>query len=382
MEALPASPVERIIRGEAFDFFRGRVALYALLEVMGVGPGDEVIIQAFTCLAVPAPILAIGAIPVYVDAAPGSLNMDPAAVEVAITGKTRAIIVQHSFGVPGELESLLSIARRHDLYLIEDCAHTLAATYDDRPVGTFGHAAFHSYEWGKPVITGLGGTALLNDKALNEKMAAVARRFGSGPWRQTVLVNAQYAAFRMIVGSSLYWSIRDAYRYLARLGLTVGSFSNEEMVGLASPDYRRRMAPMLRRRLVRKLRTLEHDTARRDRLAAKLSLELKLRGFRLPLVQPRVHPVYIKFPVYVGNKGQLIERARRDHIELYDMFVTPIHPLPPGDWARVGYRTGSCPIAESLSAQIVSIPMHARMTAGRMGRILEYLAVHAEPISV
>lgn len=381
MSPLVASPVERIIRGEAYDFFRGRVAMYALLEAMGIGRGDEVIIQAFTCLAVPAPILAIGATPVYVDTAVGSLNMDPAALCDAITPRTRAIVVQHSFGVPADLEPLLAIAREHDLYLIEDCAHTLAATYDGRPVGTFGDAAFHSYEWGKPVIIGIGGTALVNDPTLEARLAALTGRFGQAPARETMVIDAQYVVFHTIVGSSLYWSIRDAYRYLGRRGLAVGSFRAEEMLGLASPDYRRRMAPAHRRRLVRKLMGgLESDTARRERFAILLAAGTSARGFRMPLPNTRAHPVYIKFPLYVGNKAPLLERARRDHVELYDMFVTPIHPLQPNEWERVGYRAGACPVAESLAEQIVSIPMHRRMTAERIERTLDYLVTHANPI--
>ena len=109
----------------AFAFWKGRVALYAILRALGVGAGDEVLIAGFTCVVVPNAVRFAGATPVYADIAPGSYNLDPASAERTITPRTRAMIVQHTLGLPAELDELLALAEQHNLVVIEDCAHTL-----------------------------------------------------------------------------------------------------------------------------------------------------------------------------------------------------------------------------------------------------------------
>jgi dTDP-4-amino-4,6-dideoxygalactose transaminase len=109
-------------------FQRGRIALYAILKALGIGSGDEVIIQAFTCVAVPCPVLATGARPVYADI-DGTLNLDPSSVEARLTPRTKAIVVQHTFGIPANMDRLLRTANECGIYLIEDCCHTVASSY-------------------------------------------------------------------------------------------------------------------------------------------------------------------------------------------------------------------------------------------------------------
>jgi dTDP-4-amino-4,6-dideoxygalactose transaminase len=347
---------------------------------MGIGSGDEVLLQAFTCLAVVAPILAIGATPVFGEPDTATLGLDPTKLEARITPRTRVLVVQHSFGIPADLAPILEIARRHDLRVIEDCAHTLSATYDGRPVGTFGHAAFHSYEWGKPVIIGLGGTAIVNDPALENALAAISHKWTNPtPW-QRVAIDAQYVAFQSILGTPAYWWARDLYRLLGRKGLALGSFRAEEFVGVASADYRRRMHPAHRRRLTRLSRSIDEDTARRDRLAGHISAQLKARGFVGTRPLERSHPIFVKYPFFVANKTEFLERARREHIELYDMFVTPVHPIPADRWHLVRYPAGECPIAERLADTVISIPMHRRMTEARMEQALDFISMYGQPL--
>lgn len=367
-------------RGHKYDFFRGRVALYALLDAMGIGPGDEVVLQAFTCLAVVAPVLATGATPVFAEPDMATLGLDPASVERSISSRTRAVVVQHSFGIPADLVPILEIARRHDLYVIEDCAHTLVSTYDGLPVGTFGHAAFYSYEWGKPLVIGLGGAAVVNDPDLEKKLIANSRKWSNPPKWHRFAIDAQYLAFQTIFGTPAYWWARDFHRFLGSVGFPVSSFRTEEFLGQASPDYRHRMDPAHRRRLARGLRSLHMDTVRREHLADRLGAALAARGFSGPVPLARSHPVFVKYPLFIANKAEFLERARKDHVEIYDMFATPIHPMPSDRWQLVRYRAGSAPIAERLAHTVVSIPMHRRMTLRRVGKVVDYLSSHARPL--
>ena len=143
-------------------YYRGRVALAAILKSLGVGRGDEVVIQAFTCVAVPEGVMASGARPVYADIEPGGCNVDPASLEERITSRTRAIVLQHTFGIPAQMDRVMLIAERAGIPVIEDCCHALASQFDGRLLGSIAVARFYSFEWGKPLVARLGGAAVAN----------------------------------------------------------------------------------------------------------------------------------------------------------------------------------------------------------------------------
>src|ERR1019366_6722378 len=138
--------------GTEFHFYRGRTAMYALLRALDIGSGDEVIVQAYTCLAVPLPVLALRARPVYADVDPQTYSADPQHVSSLISSRTRAIVIQHTFGIPAHLDELMTIARRHGIAVLEDCCHVCGSFYAGRALGSFGVGAFNSYQWSKPLV--------------------------------------------------------------------------------------------------------------------------------------------------------------------------------------------------------------------------------------
>src|SRR5205823_2123218 len=107
----------------AVSFGAGRMALYAILEAIDIENGDEVIIPAYTCVVVPNAIIYRGSKPLYVDISKQTFNIQSESIEKAITERTKAILLQHTFGQPCDIEAILAIARRHRLIVIEDCAH-------------------------------------------------------------------------------------------------------------------------------------------------------------------------------------------------------------------------------------------------------------------
>src|SRR3989344_4136048 len=124
-----------------FLFESGRSCLYSLLLSLGLKSEDQVLLQAYTCVAVPDPILWSGAKPVYIDINTETLNMDPKDLKRKITSHSKVLIIQHTFGNPADLEELLKIARQHKLFIIEDCAHALGSEFQGRKIGSFGDAA-------------------------------------------------------------------------------------------------------------------------------------------------------------------------------------------------------------------------------------------------
>jgi perosamine synthetase len=135
----------------------GTAGLHLALLALGIGAGDEVIVPSFTFIAVANAIRYVGAIPVFVDIDPVTLNMNPEYVEIAITSRTRAMMVVHTFGVPADLDVLLEIALRHNLRVVEDACEAIGAEYKGRKVGTFGDAGVFAFYPNKQITTGEGG---------------------------------------------------------------------------------------------------------------------------------------------------------------------------------------------------------------------------------
>lgn len=197
--------------------------LHLALVAAGVGPGDEVITTPYTFAATGEVIIQVGARPVFVDIEADSLNIDPAAIERAITAKTKAIIPVHIAGLPCRMAEIMDIAERHHLVVIEDAAHAFAAEYRGRKIGNIGHITAFSFYATKNLTTGEGGMVTTNDPEYAEKMRLLSLHgLSKDAWKR-------YSA----EGSWYYEIVHAGYKYnmsdiQAALGLQqlkkIGSF--------------------------------------------------------------------------------------------------------------------------------------------------------------
>jgi dTDP-4-amino-4,6-dideoxygalactose transaminase len=137
--------------------------------LLDLEPGDEIVMPSFTFVSTANAFVLRGAVPVFVDIRPDTLNIDETQIEAAITPRTRAIVVVHYAGVPAEMDEILAIAKRHELPVVEDAAQALMSTYRDRQAGSFGAAAALSFHETKNVIAGEGGALLVNDERWLER---------------------------------------------------------------------------------------------------------------------------------------------------------------------------------------------------------------------
>ncbi|WP_025774180.1 LegC family aminotransferase [Neomoorella thermoacetica] len=144
----------------------GTAGLHLALKLLGIGPGDEVIVPALTFIATVNPVVYVGARPVAVDVDPRTWNIDPAAIEKAITKHTRAIIPVHLYGNPADMDAILGLAREYGLYVIEDATEALGSTYKGKKTGTFGHIGVFSFNGNKIITTGGGGMLVTEDPEL------------------------------------------------------------------------------------------------------------------------------------------------------------------------------------------------------------------------
>jgi perosamine synthetase len=181
----------------------GTAALHLAIRALGIGTGDEVIVPSFTFIAVANAVLYERATPVFVEVDPVMLNVDPSALEAAITNRTKAMVIVHTFGVPAEVGALMTIARRHRLAVIEDACEAIGATYNHQLVGTFGDIATFAFYPNKQITTGEGGAILTRDSQLAARMRAMRNQgrypasSGHTDWLQHAEIGFNYRLSEM-----------------------------------------------------------------------------------------------------------------------------------------------------------------------------------------
>ncbi|MDP9035803.1 MAG: DegT/DnrJ/EryC1/StrS family aminotransferase [Myxococcota bacterium] len=251
----------------------GTSALTIALAGAGVGPGDEVIVPAYSFVATPLSVMQVGAIPVFVDVDSATGCIDPSGVEAAITSLTRAIMPVHMHGCPADMRALNDTARRHGLRVIEDAAQAHGATFDGRPVGALGAAGGFSLQSSKNLAAGEGGLFVTNDDAIAMEAASV-RNFG----QDIGLAGAnEYDLARPLDGTRALESRRSGSMYRG----------NEMMAAFARAQLAR----------------LAERTAACQRKAERLAHALsEFPGVTPPRTPPGARAVHHKFPVHIDPK--------------------------------------------------------------------------------
>jgi perosamine synthetase len=166
----------------------GTAGLHLALLALGISEGDEVIVPSFAFVAVANAVLQLRATPVFAEIDPVTLNLDPKAVEQAVTTKTRAILVVHTFGVPAQMNAILKIASSHKLAVIEDACEAIGAEFEGRRVGSFGDLAVLGFFPNKQMTTGEGGAVLARDPAHSARLRSLRNqgRAPNGEWLDLV----------------------------------------------------------------------------------------------------------------------------------------------------------------------------------------------------
>jgi dTDP-4-amino-4,6-dideoxygalactose transaminase len=362
--------VSEYFGAEAITFGGARMALYAILKAMGLGPGDEVILPGYNCIVIPNAIQRLGIQPVYVDVARKDYNIVPELAERAITSRTRAILAQHTFGIACDLKALLDIGQRHGIPVIEDGAHAIGARWDGRLLGTFGYACFFSTQETKMINTGFGGFALTADRDLARGLRQVqeqaphvapevARAFTLRWCFQAALVSRPLFArpANLLQG----WSSRVRLPVVSRvLNVGLAQYWNE-VHSVAYQPYPTRLPNLLAYAGLLQLRQLDAEVAHRQDLAQYLAEQLPELGAEVPEYDRRLAaPSWVRYPFVVADRAPW--RAASRHSRFYPgvWLNDPIHPRG-SDWKRVGYRGGSCPNAEYLSDHILNLPIDRRV---------------------
>jgi perosamine synthetase len=334
-----------------------RGGIFSLLKALGIGEGDEVLITGYTCSAVPEPVMRCGATPVYIDIRPVDFCLNPSLLEKAVTAKTRVIVLQHTYGFSGPVDEVLEFAKRHGLFVIEDCALAFGSKKGGKWLGTRGDAAVWSFELSKTISVGWGGLVAVNGNApLARKVRQIRDDAGyQGRW---------LAAQRLFQGgaSGLLYHHRAPHllrHYLIALLFKFGIFRSS--ANTPASDLRM-PADQQWKHLSGQFSRIEAITANSRRAQDAYDRVLASHGCR-PNWSSRCTPetVLIRYPLLVADVSRFVRFFASRDIEAGRWFSTPVSCGEASPTAY-GYVPGSCPVAEWVCSHVVNLPLHGRLT--------------------
>jgi perosamine synthetase len=359
---------------KAFPFWKGRVALYAILKSLDVDKSSEVILPGYTCVVNVTPIRYLGAKPIYVDIEPDNFNINPELIEAKITPRTKAIIAQHTYGYPCDIERILAIAKKHNLSVIEDCCLCLGSTYKNKLAGTFGKAAYFSSQWNKPFTTGLGGMAVTNDDVLAGKIEKICKEQMVQPnLKEILMLFAQLAVYRTFIYPRTTATAQSFFRYLTKKGIVIGSSSTCEFEPEMEKDFFKAMSSVQAGAGIKQLKKLEENITHRRKIAELYDELLSKQGWPMRNYDKEImNPVMVRYPVRIKEKDEAIQQAASAGIELGSWFECPLHPIET-PLEKYDYKPGMCPEAEKAGREVVNLPLHPRVTEKTAKRTVEFI---------
>ncbi|MBI3626810.1 aminotransferase class I/II-fold pyridoxal phosphate-dependent enzyme [Candidatus Uhrbacteria bacterium] len=360
----------------AVAFNAGRTGLYAILSALNLQPDDEILLQAYTCVAVPGPVLWTGAKPVYVDCT-SDLTMSLEDLRRKISPRSKVLIIQHTLGIPADLENLINLAREHHLFVIEDCAHTMGSTYQGERLGTFGDAAFFSFGRDKALSSVFGGVVVSRDSELTARLKNLAQTWGtpSSGWVVQQLIHPLILNFSKATYS---WLGKFVLAGARRLGIISKAVYPTEKSGHRPPFGLKTMPNALAELALHQFKKLERYNLHRQMITKiyeeNLPSSLKLSG----PIEKWSKTVLLRYPIRVTNSGDLILKAKQSGIELGDWYQQPIAPTGV-QYEKIGFNPKDCPDAARLSQHALNLPTHIQVTPAQAGQVLEFIKKHAVP---
>ncbi|MFA5355183.1 MAG: aminotransferase class I/II-fold pyridoxal phosphate-dependent enzyme [Candidatus Paceibacterota bacterium] len=340
----------------AFSFNSGRSSLLVLLKALGLEKGSEVLLQAFTCNAAANPVIWAGLKPVYVDCNEESFNVDFDDLERKITPRSKALIVQHTFGLPAEMDKITEFCQKRNLVLIEDCAHSLGAQFSGKKTGTFGRAAFFSFSRDKIISSVYGGMLTTNDSDLALKIDKIYKsiKFPSFFWIKQQLLHPVL----------FNWLILPTYKLFGKyllvifqkINLLSKAVHSKEKVGKMPGYFPKRLPNSLAVLALKQFGKMDRFNEHRKTIA-KIYRD-SLKDFEVPL---DFQQVYLRFTVKHPKAHSIIRYFWRKNILIGDWYTSPLAPKDTKA-DKIFYIPGSCPKAERLAQTTFNLPTHINIT--------------------
>ena len=357
-------------RGEAIATAYGRMAFYDMLKALDLPPGTEIILPALTFWVVPELARAAGLIVVFADVDPTTFNIDPDSIERLITGKTRVVVPTHLYGLPCDIDRILDIASRHNLIVLEDCAHALGATYKGRPVGTFGTGALFSFQTLKPLNCYGGGMALVQDPGLAAKVRQIVDAL---PWPSEKRVSDRLLAGRLqrifVKPRVFAVSLFPVLWASSFIGARPDVYLWEKVRPLQPlPDAYTERFPNVQAVIgLEALKRLDGWTAEVRANAAYMNRALSaVPGVQVPRVPPGRTHVYYQYCVYgppAEARDALVAACVRRGIDIETLHVDVPPDMPLFEGARAEAE------GARLTTRAIQVPIYAGLSRRRMERV-------------
>lgn len=300
----------------------GLDALMLSLRALGIGQGDEVIVPSNTYIATALAVTYVGAVPVFVEPDIRTFNLDPSKIEEKITEKTKALMPVHLYGQPCDMDPIMELAAKHQLFVIEDCAQAHGALYKGKKIGTFGDAAGFSFYPGKNLgALGDAGAAVTNEEHIAQKLRALGN-YGS-----------DYKYHHIYQGVN------------SRLDELQAAF------------------------LAAKLPHLDRMNEARRQIAKKYLEGIKNPEVILPYVMPETEPVWHIFAIRLKRRDELAAYLESKGISTNRHYPIPMHLQE--CYQELGISKGELPIAEEISATQLSLPLYYGMTDEQIQYVID-----------
>ena len=349
----------------AFLFGSARSALYTILSSLNYGPKSEVILTGFTCDVVPNAVIQAGLMPVYADIDLSNYCMSPKSVMECITKNTKVLVIQHTFGIPADVDALLKIAQKHSLYVIEDCAVSLGTKYKESLTGTFGDAAIFSFELTKTITACRGGMLIINSLK-DEVIAKVAKYYIEEIPEQKNIYKAMLLLQLGISGLLYHPRILPVGKYLVaglfKIKLFDYSISKEEKLAQKPQNYLHKLSH-------EQAAVLSRQWDRLPSIVSKSRANVEYYMHELEYLLNKEFIDYVKkcdinmvrFPLLLSERERIILSCNRLKVEIGLWFTAPLSSDRTNQ-ELFYYKKGQCPTSEGICSTIINLPVHCRLS--------------------
>ena len=354
---------ERFSGEDAVVFPSARCGIRAVLTALELKHSNEVLVTGYTCSAVPDAVAAVGATPVYADVDAYTFSIDPARLEERISPRTRALLVQHTYGIPAGIAELEAMSRRHNLHLLEDACLALGSACEGRSLGSMGDASIFSFELSKTVTAGWGGVVVTRLPGLGQQLREIRAHWGNLP-------RGEASSRLMQAGLSGFLYRPGAYavtKYIVALLFKAGLFRSSA----ARNDDCRTNADAGWNAVLRQMTRLDATLEHSRRLALQYSSVLRRYGWdgQLP-DDPSVR--LCRFPVLVADPSAWVDHFGPRGFEIGRWFDAPVSPPSSAGTAPTPV---TCPVGTWLGRHMINLPLHRRIgprDADRFCNVLEH----------
>lgn len=363
----------------AYVLDSGRSALYYALKSLGAKEDDEVLVQAYTCVVMINAIKFTGAKPIFIDV-DNNFNINPASLEKRLSSKSKVLIIQHTFGQPAELNRLLEIAKKNNLKIIEDCAHSLGARYGGKLIGTFGHIGMLSFGSDKIISCARGGALITDSDEAGDKIKNLISRLPRPKLIKTLQHLLHFPIF--YVAKPIYHLIIGKLMLILAKKLNIYNkiiYKNEK-IGESVKFYPAKLANALANILFYQIDEIERLNLHRRTISKIYNQKINNFHINLPWRDNKIsleNNACLRYPLLTGNPNKLLAYAKKHGIILGDWYNQVVAPKGI-DLDKTGYTINQCPQAEKLASQSANLPTDRQISLKDVKRIIKTINSFAE----